>query len=109
MSSPRGKRWSKFCGNEPQQPQAKELDMTLSRRRAALTAVAVLLLGWAGGPAVQGADLGPIKRIAIDPEISQPDIPLIQSPGNFGAFGAAGGIGAALDQKEAGKAFREYM
>src|SRR5689334_13468291 len=49
------------------------------------------------------------QRIAIDPQVPQPEIPLIQSPGNFKAFMIGGGVGAALDQQSAGKAFREYM
>jgi hypothetical protein len=55
------------------------------------------------------ADPGSIKRVLIDSEIPQPEIPLIQSPGNFKAFLIGGGIGAAIDQTSAGKAFREYM
>jgi len=47
--------------------------------------------------------------VVIDSEIPQPEIPLIQSPGNFKAFLIGGGIGAAIDQTSAGKAFREYM
>jgi len=81
--------------------------MTLSPRGSALAAVAVFLLGCAANAGAQ--DASSIKRIAIDPEISQPDIPLIQSPGNSKAFMLAGGIGAAVDQQSAGKAFREYM
>jgi hypothetical protein len=55
------------------------------------------------------ADLGSIKRIAIDPQIAEPEIPLIQGPGNFKAFMLGGGIGVAIDQQTAGNAFREYM
>ncbi|HKA45799.1 MAG TPA: hypothetical protein VKF40_27670 [Burkholderiales bacterium] len=82
-----------------------------SSKRSALAAVAVFLFAFADGAGAQGAnpDPGPIKRIAIDSEIPQPEIPLIQGPGNFNAFLAGGGIGAAIDQQEAGKAFREYM
>lgn len=80
--------------------------MPLSRMSSAL-AVAVFVFGCAGAAAQP--DLSSIKQVAIDPEISQPDIPLIQGPGNFKAFMIGGGIGAAIDQKEAGKAFREYM
>src|SRR5262245_48669796 len=85
--------------------------MTLPRMRSALAAVAVFLLGCAGGAGAQDAlpDLRSIKRIAIDSEIPQPEIPLIQSPGNFRAFMLGGGIGAAIDQQDAGKAFRDYM
>ena len=85
--------------------------MTLSPTRSALAAVAAFLLGCAGNAAAQDAQpgLSSIKRIAIDSEIPQPEIPLIQSPGNFKAFMVAGGIGAAVDQQSAGKAFREYM
>ena len=82
--------------------------MTPSPVRCALAAVAVLLLGCAGGAATQ-SDLSSIRRIAIDSEVPQPEIPLIQSPGNFKAFMVGGGIGAAIDQQSAGKAFREYM
>jgi len=85
--------------------------MNLSRMRSALAALAVLLLGCAGAVGAQDAQRDPrsIKRIAIDSAITQPEIPLIQSPGNFKAFMIAGGIGAAIDQQDAGKAFREYM
>lgn len=86
--------------------------MTLSRMRSGLAAVAFFLFVCAaGGAGAQGAqpDLSSIKRIAIDSEIPQPEIPLIQSPGNFKAFMLGGGIGAAIDQQDAGKAFREYM
>jgi hypothetical protein len=85
--------------------------MTLSRPGSALAAVAVFLLGCAGDAGAQDAQasLSSIKRITIDSEIPQPEIPLIQSPGNFKAFMLAGGIGAAVDQQSAGKAFREYM
>jgi len=82
-----------------------------ARSRSALAAVAVLLFVCSGDAGAQGArlELSSIKRIAIDSEIPQPEIPLIQSPGNFQAFMIAGGIGAAVDQQSAGKAFREYM
>ena len=85
--------------------------MTLPRLRSALAAVAALLFACAGGAAAQGAqpDLGSIKQVTIDSDVSQPEIPLIQSPGNFKAYMIGGGIGAAIDQNEAGKAFREYM
>jgi hypothetical protein len=85
--------------------------MNLSRMRSALAALAVLLLGYADGVGAQDAQRDPrsIKRIAIDSAITQPEIPLIQSPGNFKAYMIAGGIGAAIDQQGAGKAFREYM
>src|SRR5215217_3524058 len=84
--------------------------MTLSRVCSALAAVAILF-GCASGAGAQSAqsDLSSIKRIEIDPAVTQPDIPLIQSPGNFKAFLIGGGIGAAFDQRDAGKAFREYM
>ena len=71
--------------------------------------VGVCLFALAAAAVAQGTDLGSIKRIAIDPEVAQPDIPLIQSPGNFKAFMIGGGVGAAVDQTSAGKAFREYM
>ena len=85
--------------------------MTPSRMRCALAAIAVLLFSFAGGAGAQGAppELRAIKRIAIDSAIPQPEIPLIQSPGNFRAFMIGGGIGAAVDQQDAGKPFREYM
>lgn len=72
---------------------------------------AVLLFGCASytGPKGAQAELDSIKRVAIDPHVPQPEIPLIQSPGNFKAFMIGGGIGAAIDQQHAGKAFREYM
>ena len=76
--------------------------------RFALAAVAVFLFACIGVANAQ-ADLGSIRRIAIDPEVPQPEIPLIQSPGNFKAFMIGGGVGAAVDQQSAGKAFREYM
>ena len=72
--------------------------MTLSR--ISLAAATALLIA--------AAHAQTVKRIAIDPEIPDPGIPLIQSPGNFKAF-MLGGIGAAVDQQTAGKAFREYM
>ena len=76
--------------------------------RCALAAVAVLLFACIGVANAQ-PDLSSIRRIAIDPEVPQPEIPLIQSPGNFKAFMIGGGVGAAVDQQSAGKAFREYM
>jgi hypothetical protein len=78
--------------------------------RSALAAVAVTVF-CCGNAGAQGApaDPGSIKRVVIDSEIPQPEIPLIQSPGNFKAFLIGGGIGAAIDQTSAGKAFREYM
>jgi hypothetical protein len=84
--------------------------MTLSLR-SAFAALAVILFCCAGGAGAQSAqpDASSIKRVTIDPEVPQPEIPLIQSPGHFKAFMIGGGIGAALDQQEAGKAFREYM
>jgi len=85
--------------------------MTLPCMRTVLAAVAILLFGCADGAAAQGAqpDLRSIKRVAIDPAIPQPEIPLIQGPGNFKAFLIGGGIGVAIDQQDAGKLFREYM
>lgn len=68
--------------------------------------LAVLLLI---GAAAQAADLSAVKQVAIDPQIPDPGIPLIQSPGGFKAFLLAGGVGAAVDQQEAGKLFLEYM
>lgn len=82
--------------------------MTRLRFGSTLIAIAVFLSSWAAHVGAQ-PNLGSIKRIAIDSEIPQPEIPLIQSPGNFKAFMLAGGVGAALDQQSAGKAFREYM
>jgi hypothetical protein len=84
---------------------------TLSHLRSALAAVAVLLFGCSGDAGAQGVrlDLNSIKRVAIDSEIPQPEIPLIQSPGNFKAFMIGGGIGAAVNEQSAGRAFREYM
>ena len=84
--------------------------MTRSQIRSALAAVAISVFccDIAGAQGAQ-PDLGSIKRVVIDAEIAQPEIPLIQSPGNFKAFLIGGGIGAALDQTSAGKAFREYM
>ena len=75
--------------------------MPLSRMCSVLAAVAVFLFGCAGAAAQ--TDLSSIKRVAIDPEVPQPDIPLIQSPGNFKAFMVGGGIGAAIDQNEAAR------
>jgi len=84
--------------------------MTRSQIRCALAAVAVSAF-CCGNAGAQGApaDAGSIKRVVIDSEIPQPEIPLIQSPGNFKAYLIGGGIGAAIDQTSAGKAFREYM
>jgi hypothetical protein len=76
-----------------------------TKMRRLLTAVAVFFSCCAAAQ----PDLRSIKRVAIDPEVPQPEIPLIQSPGNFKAFMVGGGIGAAMDQQSAGKAFREYM
>ena len=76
--------------------------------RCAQAAVAVFLFACIGVAGAQ-SDLSSIRRIAIDPEVPQPEIPLIQSPGNFKAFMIGGGVGAAVDQQSAGKAFREYM
>lgn len=81
--------------------------MTLSPVRAAVAALAVCLVPF--GQAAAQADLGSVKKVAIDADIPQPEIPLIQSPGNFKAYMLAGGVGAAIDQTTAGKAFREYM
>ena len=66
-------------------------------------------LFWFACIAAAQTDLASVKRIAIDPQIAEPEIPLIQSPGNFKAFMLGGGIGVAIDQQTAGKAFREYM
>ena len=76
--------------------------------RVRIAAAAFILFAWIGGAAAQ---LSPnsIARVAVDPEIQQPEIPLIQGPGHFKAFMIAGGIGAAADQADAGKVFREYM
>jgi hypothetical protein len=82
--------------------------MTPSPMRCALATVAAVLFFCAGGAGAQ-PDLSSIRRVAIDPEVPQPEIPLIQSQGNFKAFMIGGGIGAAVDQQSAGKAFREYM
>jgi hypothetical protein len=84
--------------------------MTRSKIRSALTAVAISVFccDIAGAQSAQ-PDPASIKRVVIDSEIPQPEIPLIQSPGNFKAFLIGGGIGAAMDQTSAGKAFREYM
>src|SRR5262245_53320192 len=71
--------------------------------------VSVVLLACAAGAVAQGTDLSAIKQVAIDADIPDPGIPLIQSPGGFKAFMIAGGVGAAVDQQEAGKAFLEYM
>jgi len=75
--------------------------------RSAFAAVAFCALLHAAGAAAQG--VGSVKKISIDPEIPDPGIPLIQSPGNFKAYMIGGGVGAAVDQQTAGKAFREYM
>jgi hypothetical protein len=80
----------------------------MKRNISIVATVAVLLLSCAGAGNAQ-QDLSAIKRITIDSEVTQPEIPLIQSPGGFKAFMIAGGVGAAVDQQEAGKAFREYM
>ena len=77
--------------------------MTRSRMRFFLAAAAALLIA---GAHAQPAS---VKRFALDAEIPQPDLPLIQSPGNFKAFLLGGGIATAIDQQTAGKAFREYM
>lgn len=82
--------------------------MTLSRLRFSLAAVILVLFAWVGGALADG-NPSVITRVAIDPEIPQPEIPLIQSPGNLKASMIAGWVGAAVDQTQAGKAFREYM
>jgi len=84
--------------------------MTRSQIRSALAAVAISVFccDIAGAQGAQ-PDPGSIRQVVIDSEIPQPEIPLIQSPGNFKAFLIGGGIGAAIDQTSAGKAFREYM
>lgn len=76
----------------------------------ASTAAVFLLAGCAGGGGVKIAkqDLVAIKKIAIDPEISQPEMPFIQGADNLKAF-LFGGVGAAIEQKEAGQVFKEYM
>ena len=76
--------------------------------RFSVAALTFILLAW-GIAALAQVDVNSIRRVAVDPEIRLPEIPLIQSPGNFKAFLIAGGIGAAVDQAEAGKLFREYM
>jgi hypothetical protein len=78
---------------------------------SALAAVAAFLFCCVGNARAQGPqpDLSSIKQIAIDTEIPQPEIPLIQSPGSFKAFMIGGGIGVATNQQSAGKVFREYM
>jgi hypothetical protein len=83
----------------------------LSANRFVIAAAAIFLFSFAEGSSAQTAqqDSSPIKRIAIDSEIAQPEIPLIQGPDDSKAFLIGGGIGVALNQEEAGKAFREYM
>jgi hypothetical protein len=87
--------------------------MLPSLMRLSLSIVAALvltgtpnLLAHAGQP-----NLHAIKEVTLDHQVSQPEIPFIQgaSAKSFGAFMIAGGIGAAFDQKSAGKAFLEYM
>ncbi|HEX6689903.1 MAG TPA: hypothetical protein VF110_01995 [Burkholderiales bacterium] len=77
----------------------------------AIRAVACSFLLSAAPPiAAQPAqDSGAGRRVSIDPDVPQPEIPLIQSPGNFKAFLIGGGIGAAVDQTQAGRLFRDYM
>lgn len=71
----------------------------------------IFLASCSGGGAVQISkqELDTIERISIDPEIKQPDVPFIQGAGNFKAFLIGGGIGAAGEQQEAGKIFKEYL
>src|SRR2546423_15204424 len=75
----------------------------------AVAAVAICLFGCAAGSSAQTAELSSIKRITIDSQVSQPEIPFIQAPGEFKAYLIGGGVGVALDQEQAGKAFRDYM
>ena len=76
-----------------------------------LFSIVIFLVSCAGGGAVQISkqDLNTIESISIDPEIEQPDMPFIQGAGNFKAFLIGGGIGAAAEQQEAGKIFKEYL
>lgn len=50
--------------------------MTTSCMRSSLAAATLILFGWVSG-AVAQVDLNPIRRVAIDLEIQQPEIPLI--------------------------------
>ena len=70
--------------------------------------VAAFLTAFAAA-AVAQPDPRSIKRIAIDPDIPEFGIPLIQSPDHFNAFMIGGGVGVAIDQQTAGKAFLDYM
>jgi hypothetical protein len=82
--------------------------MTSSFTRFIFATIAVFLLSGAAVQAEQ-PNLRSIKRVAIDSEIPQPEIPFIQGPGNFKAFMIGGAIGTIFDEKSAGRAFREYM
>ncbi len=82
--------------------------MTSSFTRFIFATIAVFLLSSAAVQA-ERQNLRSIKRIAIDSEIPQPEIPFIQGPGNFKAFMIGGAIGTITDEKSAGRAFREYM
>ena len=75
----------------------------------AIRAVACSFLLSAAPPiaAQPGQDSGAGRRVSIDPDVPQPEIPLIQSPGNFKAFLIGGGIAAAVDQTQAGTHFRD--
>lgn len=76
-----------------------------------LISAITVLVSCAGGGAVQISEqkLNAIQSISISPEIAQPDMPFIQGAGNFGAFLAGGGVGAASEQKKAGTIFKEYL
>jgi len=82
--------------------------MTSSFTRSIFVIIAVILLSGAAVQAEQ-PNLRSIKRVAIDSEIPQPEIPFIQGPGTFKAFMIGGAIGTITDEKSAGRAFREYM
>ena len=73
--------------------------------------IVIFLVSCAGGGAVQISkqELNTLVSISIDPEIKKPDMPFIQGAGNFKAFLIGGGIGAAVEQQEAGKIFKDYL
>jgi len=73
------------------------------KTRLVLAAAAMFLLVCAGASSAQ---IG--QRVTLDSEVPQPQIPFIQGPGNFKAYLIGGGLGAAIDQQEAGRLFRDF-
>ena len=57
--------------------------MTPSSMRVRIAVAAFILFGWIGVFAAAQVSPNAIARVAVDPEIQQPEIPLIQGPGLF--------------------------